>query len=56
MVAQRQAGSVVTLLCDSGDRYATTYFDDDWVAAQGFDLAPPTAVLDEFYRTGEWTG
>ena len=56
MVAQRQAGSVVTLLCDSGDRYATTYFDDEWVAAQGFDLTAPTAVLDEFYRTGEWTG
>ncbi|MGV9859012.1 PLP-dependent cysteine synthase family protein [Gordonia sp. NPDC003425] len=55
MVAQRQAGSVVTLLCDSGDRYATTYFDDDWVAAAGLDLAPPTAVLDEFYATGTWS-
>ncbi|MFT4042805.1 MAG: PLP-dependent cysteine synthase family protein [Gordonia sp. (in: high G+C Gram-positive bacteria)] len=54
MVAQRRAGSVVTLLCDSGDRYTTTYFDDEWVAAQGLDLSVPTAVLDEFYRTGEW--
>ena len=35
-----ETGSVVTLLCDSGDRYAATYFDDDWVAAQGWDLAP----------------
>jgi cysteine synthase A len=31
-------GSIVTLLCDSGLRYASTYFDDDWVAAQGIDL------------------
>ncbi|GAA1324294.1 PLP-dependent cysteine synthase family protein [Brachybacterium rhamnosum] len=35
-----EQGSVLTLLCDSGDRYAGTYFDDDWVAAQGWDLAP----------------
>ena len=24
----RQAGAVVTLICDSGDRYADTYFND----------------------------
>ena len=30
-----QSGSVLTLLCDSGDRYEDTYFDDGWVAAQG---------------------
>ena len=34
-----QGGSVVTLLCDSGRRYATTYFSDEWVAEQGLDLA-----------------
>ncbi|MFT4128436.1 MAG: PLP-dependent cysteine synthase family protein, partial [Gordonia sp. (in: high G+C Gram-positive bacteria)] len=49
MVAERRAGSVVTLLCDSGDRYDTTYFDDAWPAAQGLDLTAPTAVLDEFF-------
>ena len=31
-------GSLVTLLCDSGERYGSTYFDDDWVAAEGIDL------------------
>lgn len=35
-----ESGSVLTLLCDAGDRYTDTYFDDDWVAAQGWDLAP----------------
>ncbi len=34
-----QAGSIVTLLCDGGERYANTYFDDDWLAAQGFQIA-----------------
>jgi cysteine synthase A len=34
-----RGGSIVTLLCDSGQRYGATYFDDDWVASQGIDLA-----------------
>lgn len=42
-----EQGSVLTLLCDSGDRYSGTYFDDDWVAAQGWDLAPWRARLEE---------
>lgn len=55
MIAAGRSGSVVTLLCDGGERYAGTYFDDDWVAAEGIDLAGPAAVLDEFRRTGEWS-
>ena len=35
MAAQRQTGSVVTILCDSGQRYAGTYYDDAWLAAEG---------------------
>ncbi|MCU1614543.1 MAG: Cysteine synthase [Frankiales bacterium] len=54
MLAAGRAGSVVTLLCDGGERYAHTYYDDRWVAAQGLDLAPHTATLDSFLRSGEW--
>jgi cysteine synthase len=35
-----EAGSIVTLICDSGDRYTHTYWDDEWVAARGWDVAP----------------
>ena len=42
-----RAGSIVTLICDGGDRYASTYWDDDWVAAQGWDLAPHLARLQD---------
>jgi cysteine synthase len=49
-------GSVVTLLCDGGERYAPTYYDDEWVAAAGLDLAPHLAVLDTFLTTGTWRG
>jgi len=55
MLAQGRSGSVVTLLCDGGERYAGTYFDDDWVGSEGIDLAGPAAVLAEFTATGRWT-
>jgi cysteine synthase A len=54
MVEQGRRGSVVTLLCDGGERYGHTYYDDAWVASQGLDLAPATAVLERFATTGEW--
>jgi cysteine synthase A len=38
--AAGERGSVVTLICDRGDRYADTYFDDAWVTHQGWDLTP----------------
>lgn len=40
-----EAGSIVTLLCDAGERYAQTYFDDAWLAEQGLNLAPYTPEL-----------
>ncbi|HET9141006.1 PLP-dependent cysteine synthase family protein [Actinophytocola sp.] len=54
MVAQDCPGSVVSLLCDGGERYAHTYFNDDWIARQGLDLRPYQQVLDRFLATGEW--
>nr|WP_206024889.1 PLP-dependent cysteine synthase family protein [Rhodococcus sp. 14C212] len=54
MIADGRRGSVVTLLCDGGERYAGTYFDDGWVAGEGMDLAAPTATLEKFAATGRW--
>jgi cysteine synthase A len=54
MRARGESGSVVTLLCDGGERYAHTYYDDDWLAEQGIDIAPYTATLGRFSDTGEW--
>lgn len=54
MIADGRHGSVVTLLCDGGERYAGTYFDDEWVAGEGLDLAGPTATLEKFAATGRW--
>lgn len=35
MAAAGEVGSIVTILCDSGLRYAQTYYDDQWLEAQG---------------------
>ncbi|GAC1397829.1 MAG: PLP-dependent cysteine synthase family protein [Mycobacterium sp.] len=54
MIAEKHSGSVVTLLADSGDRYADTYFCDDWLINQGLDPSAPAEVLVEFERSGRW--
>jgi cysteine synthase len=48
-------GSVVTLLCDGGERYSGTYYDDGWLAEQDIDIAPYAATLERFYETGTWS-
>ena len=52
MARAGECGSIVSILCDHGDRYASTYFDDAWIAAQGLDTAPWEARLDAFFKTG----
>jgi cysteine synthase len=54
MRSRGETGSVVTLLCDGGERYARTYYDDAWLVGQGIDIAPYTATLEKFADTGEW--
>ncbi|WP_432806412.1 PLP-dependent cysteine synthase family protein [Microbacterium neungamense] len=49
-----QQGSVVTLICDSGVRYAHTYYSDEWVAAQGWALAPHRERMERFLAGGAW--
>ncbi len=56
LAAQGREGSIVTLLCDGGERYAQTYYNDVWVAEQGWDLAPYRAVVQEFFTSGTWNG
>jgi cysteine synthase A len=46
MRARGEEGSLVGLLCDPGDRYLDTIFDDAWIAKQGLDLAPWRARIE----------
>lgn len=42
-----EPGSVVSLICDSGERYANTYFNDRWVEDQGWRLDRWRAALKD---------
>ena len=49
MAATGQQGSIITLLCDGGERYTDTYYDDAWLAAKGIDWqGAETRILDLF--------
>lgn len=39
MAARGEAGSIVSLICDAGERYHDTLFAPGWLAAQGLDGA-----------------
>jgi cysteine synthase A len=54
MVAEGRTGSVVTLLCDPGDRYLDKYYSDQWLAHQGLDIAPYTRAIGTLLATGVW--
>jgi cysteine synthase A len=44
MAERGESGSIVSLICDSGERYTDTVFAPDWLAAQRLDTS--TAVDD----------
>jgi cysteine synthase A len=35
-----ETGSLVTLICDSGERYANSYYDDAWLRERELDPSP----------------
>ncbi|WP_374705542.1 PLP-dependent cysteine synthase family protein [Streptomyces sp. AJS327] len=52
MAEQGETGSVVTLLCDPGERYLDKYYSDAWLAEQGLDIGPFTAAIETLLETG----
>ena len=54
MRARDETGSIVTLLCDRGDRYGETLFDPMWLDARGIEVAPWNAALRVTLQDGRW--
>jgi len=52
MLSRGERGSIVTLICDGGDRYSDTYYSDAWVGDQGLELAPYTEAAETFLECG----
>ncbi|MGR5061865.1 PLP-dependent cysteine synthase family protein [Photobacterium sp. DNB22_13_2] len=53
MKARGETGSIVTLLCDSGERYLDTYFNNEWVESNIGDISSYLAQLETFEQTGK---
>jgi cysteine synthase len=52
MQARGEQGSIVTLICDGGERYAQSYYSDLWLAAQGLACADEAAALAQWVERG----
>src|SRR5262249_16199757 len=52
MLSRGERGSVVTLICDGGERYAGTYYNDVWVRDHGLVRAPYAAAPGAFLERG----
>ncbi|KGT94914.1 cysteine synthase [Erwinia typographi] len=45
MAEEKRQGSIVTLLCDSGERYLDSYYNADWVRENIGDISPWQQML-----------
>ena len=43
--ARGETGSIVTILCDGGERYAHSYYNPDWYAAEGIEVEAADQVI-----------
>ncbi len=52
MLARGEQGSIATLLCDSGERYRSTIFDDAGLARRGIEMSAEADAIEAFFETG----
>ncbi len=45
MHEEGETGSIATILCDSGDRYGHSYYNESWLGARGFKVAAAVKAL-----------
>lgn len=54
MLHRQEYGSIVTLICDSGELYRDTYYSTHWLQEHQFNINPYLQQLNHFYHSGEW--
>ena len=55
MATAGETGSLVTLICNSGERYANTYYSDDWLREKDLDPSPFEPAIEAFLAGGNWS-
>lgn len=54
MLAAGEEGSIVSPICDGGERYAETYFNNAWLESRGLDITPYVALIEQVLETGRF--
>ncbi|NYF97559.1 PLP-dependent cysteine synthase family protein [Janibacter cremeus] len=52
MVEAGTKGSIVSLICDPGERYLDKYYSQEWLEENDIDIEPYQRRLEDFMRTG----
>ncbi|MCH7232996.1 pyridoxal-phosphate dependent enzyme [Glycomyces sp. L485] len=55
MQSEGVAGDLVVVAGDGKQSYRSSFYDDAWLSAKGFDIEPHLRVLEEFAASGRWT-
>jgi cysteine synthase A len=56
MIRRGERGSLVSLICDSGERYTQTYYAQQWLDACGIDCRAAGTQVEDFLRAGSFDG
>jgi cysteine synthase A len=54
MIATGEEGSLVSLICDSGERYTDTYYNDAWLQSNNIEIEPYCSMLRDFLDNGRF--
>ena len=49
-----RTGAIVTLICDGGERYRLTYFNDAWLSEQQLECDRESDAVDTLIDSGSW--
>ena len=52
MARRGETGSVVTMICDPGERYLESYYNTEWLEAESIDITPHCKALTGFQHHG----
>lgn len=54
MRGRSKSGSIVTLLCDGGERYRGTYYSDEWLEQNQLECGHESDAIEALMARGEW--
>ena len=49
-----EVGSVVSIICDAGERYLQTYYNDQWLSAEKIEIGPYQMAAEKFLLDGRF--